>query len=326
MFKFRLAAAALAAAGVLASGAVHAQAYPSKPVTLVIPFAAGGPTDIVGRQLALAMSKSLGQQVVVDNKPGAGGTLAAGLVAKAPADGYMVLLHHIGMSTAPALYRKMTFDPLKDYEYVGQVVDVPMTLVAKKDFPPNDVKELIPYLKANAAKVNLANAGLGAASHLCGLLFMSAIETDLTTVPYKGTAPAMTDLQGGQVDLLCDQTTQTSELIKSGRIKAYAATTSKRLAVLPDLPTLQEGGVKNFEMNVWHGIYAPKGTPKESIDKLNASLREALGNAEFKSAMEKLGAVIVPAEKATPAGLSTFLKAEIDKWSPIIKKAGQYAD
>ena len=305
---------------------VAAQNYPTKPVTLIVPFAAGGPTDIVTRQLAQAMIKSMGGTVIVENKPGAGGTLAVEYVAKSAPDGYTVLVHHIGMSTAPALYRVLRFNPMNDFEYIGQVVDVPMTLVANKDFPPKNYAELIPYLKANRDKVNYANAGLGAASHLCGLLFMSTIEVDLQTIPYKGTAPAMTDLQGGQVQLLCDQTTQTTSLINTGRVKAYGVTTKEKVSSLPNLATLDSQGLKGFDLAVWHGMYAPKGTPKAVTDKLNASLQAALKEPAFKEAMDKLGAIIVPPAKQTPEGLKTFLKAEIDKWTPIIKKAGQYAD
>jgi tripartite-type tricarboxylate transporter receptor subunit TctC len=315
-----------AAALALATAQAGAQSYPTKPVTLIVPFAAGGPTDIVARQLAQAMAKSIGGTVLVENKPGAGGTLAVEYVAKAPADGYNVLIHHIGMSTAPALYRTLRFNPMTDFEYIGQVVDVPMTRVANNNFPPKNYAELIPYLKANKDKVNYANAGLGAASHLCGLLFMSTIEVDLQTIPYKGTAPAMTDLQGGQVQLLCDQSTQTTSLINSGRIKAYGVTTKEKVSSLPNLATLDSQGLKGFDLAVWHGMYAPKGTPKAATDKLNASLQAALKDPGFREAMDKLGAIVVPPAKQTPEGLRTFLKAEIDKWTPIIKKAGQYAD
>ncbi len=315
-----------AAALAFATAQVGAQNYPTKPVTLIVPFAAGGPTDIVARQLAQAMAKSIGGTVLVENKPGAGGTLAVEYVAKSAADGYNVLIHHIGMSTAPALYRTLRFNPMTDFEYIGQVVDVPMTLVANNSFPPKNYAELIPYLKANRDKVNYANAGLGAASHLCGLLFMSTIEVDLQTIPYKGTAPAMTDLQGGQVQLLCDQSTQTTSLINTGRIKAYGVTTKEKVSSLPNLATLDSQGLKGFDLAVWHGVYAPKGTPKTVTDKLNASLQAALKDPGFQAAMDKLGAIIVPQAKQTPDGLRNFLKAEIDKWTPIIKKAGQYAD
>lgn len=303
-----------------------AQSYPTRPVTLVVPFAAGGPTDVAARALGQAMEKTMGQPVVVENKAGAGGTLAVSDVARATPDGYRILIHHIGMSTAPALYRKLSFDPLKDFEYIGQVLDVPMTLLVKTGLPVNSVKELAVYAKANKDKITLANAGLGAASHLCGLLFQQAIEVDLTTVPYKGTAPAMADLLGGQVDILCDQTTQTIPQIQGGKVKALAVTTAKRLDALKDLPTAAESGLPGFDLAVWHGVYAPKGTPKPVTDKLNASLQAALKDPAVVKRFADLGAVIVPADKQTPDGLARHLKAEIDKWAPIIKKAGQYAD
>jgi tripartite-type tricarboxylate transporter receptor subunit TctC len=303
-----------------------AQAYPTGPVTIVVPFAAGGPTDLVARMMTIPMSKFLGVSVIVENTAGAGGTLAAQRVVKAPADGQMVFLHHMGMSTAPALYKKLSFDPLKDFEYIGQVVDVPMTLLGRKDFPANNYSELITYLKANREKVTLANAGLGAVSHLCGLLFMSQIGIDLNTVPYRGTGPAMNDLMGGQVDLLCDQTTQTVPLIKDNRVKVFGATSLKRLAALPNVPTLDEQGLKGFEVKVWHGLYAPKNTPKATLDKLNAALVAAMQDPQVKQRLSDLSSDIVPLEKMTPAGLKTHLEAEILKWGPVIKKAGVYAD
>lgn len=315
-------AAFLAATGLPAL----AQGFPDKPINLVIPFAAGGPTDVVARMLAVPMGKSLGQSVIVENAVGAGGTIAATKVARATPNGHTIFLHHMGMSTAPALYRKLSFDPLKDFEYIGQVVDVPMTLLARKDFPATNLQELLTYVKANKDKVSLANAGLGAVSHLCGLLFMSSIGVDLTTVPYKGTGPAMNDLMGGQVDLLCDQTTQTVPLIKEGRVKVFGATTSQRLSALPTVPTLDEQGLKGFEVKVWHGMYAPKGTPTEVINKLNAALRAALQDPMVKQRLADLSSEIPAPDKVTPQGLKTHLEAEIQKWGPVIRKAGIYAD
>ena len=303
-----------------------AQGYPTRPVTLVVPFAAGGPTDVVARTLAQAMGKPLGQTVVVENKLGAGGTIAANYVAKAAPDGYTIFIHHNGMATAPALYRKLPFDPMTDFEYIGQVADVPMTLLGRKDLPPDTLKDLIPYLKANAQKINLANAGLGAVSQLCGMLFMQAIGTEFTPVPFQGTAPAMVALLGGQVDILCDQTTQTIPQIKGGKVKFYGVTTKERIKALPDAPTLDEQGLKGFEVVVWHGVYAPKGTPKEALDKLNAALRTALKDPAVGAKLAELGGQIVPESKQTPAALRDWLKSEIDKWGPIIRKAGTYAD
>ncbi|HMN81091.1 MAG TPA: tripartite tricarboxylate transporter substrate binding protein BugD [Burkholderiaceae bacterium] len=314
------------AAGSLSGAAFAQAAFPSRPVTLVVPFAAGGPTDVVARTLGQAMTKHLGQTVIVENTVGAGGTIGVNRVARAQPDGYTVLIHHNGMATAVGLYRKLTFNPLTDFEYIGQVADVPMTLLAKKTMPANTLPELIAYLKANKDKVTVANAGLGAVSHLCGMLFMSAIQTELTTVPYKGTAPAMTDLLGGQVDVLCDQTTQTLPQIKAGNVKLYGVTASKRISSLPTTPTLAEQGLPGFEVVVWHGVYAPKGTPKAAVDKLNEALRQSLQDADVKAKLADLGAEIVPPEKQTPQGLQTWVKSEIDKWTPIIRKAGVYAD
>ncbi|MEO8441908.1 MAG: tripartite tricarboxylate transporter substrate-binding protein, partial [Betaproteobacteria bacterium] len=241
---------------------VFAQDYPNKQIVLVVPFAAGGPTDTLARNLGVTLTKLLKQQVIIDNAGGAGGTIGINKVAKAKNDGYTLLLMHIGMSTSPALYRKLPYDTLNDFEFIGQVADVPMTMLGKKALPPNNLKELLPYLKANKAKLTYANAGLGAASHLCGLLFMSQNEIDLTTVPYKGTAPAMTDLIGGQVDLMCDQTTNTTQQVQAGTVKVYGVTSAQRVPSLKDVPTLAEQGMKGFEVVVWHGLYAPKGTPK----------------------------------------------------------------
>jgi tripartite-type tricarboxylate transporter receptor subunit TctC len=309
-------------------GAVRldAQQYPNKVVTVIVPFTTGGPTDAVARLLAVPMSKSLGTQMIVENVGGAGGTIGANRVAKAPADGYTLFLHHIGMSTAPALYRKLPYDPINDFEPIGLINETPMTVVAKKDFPPKDIKEMITHLKANKDKVNLANAGLGAASHLCGMLFMSTIQVDLTTIPYNGTAPAMNDLLGGQVDLMCDQTTNTMAQIKAEKIKVYGVTTPKRVPSLPNVPTLDEAGLKGFEVSVWHGLYAPKGTPKAVVEKLTNALQAALRDATLRQRFADLGADTVAENRATPDALRKHLKAEIDKWGPIIKKAGVYAD
>ena len=326
MFRQTLFAMAAAAAGLLASGNAAAQGYPARPITLVVPFAAGGPTDIVARALSIPMGKALGQTVVVENKAGAGGTLAAGTVARAPNDGYTFLIHHNGMATAPALYRKLAYNPLTDFEYVSQVVDVPMTLIARKDLPAKTFPELQAYLKAQGDKVNLAHAGLGAVSHLCGMVFRQAIGVDLTTVPYGGTGPALQALLGGQVDLMCDQTTQTVPHIKAGSVRFFGVTTAQRIKALPDAPTLAEQGMKGFEVMVWHGVYAPKGTPKEATEKFNAALRTALKDPNFVARMADLGAEIVPDSKLTPDGLRSWLKQEIDRWGPVIKAAGVYAD
>ena len=317
----------LAAVGVLAAALAQAQAtWPSRPVTLVVPFAAGGPTDVVARTLAASMTRTLGQTVVVENKLGAGGTVAAAAVAKAAPDGYTFFIHHNGMATSTALYRKLPYDPLADFEYVSQAVDVPMTLLARKDLPAGNLQELLAYLKANESKINLANAGLGAVSQLCGMLFQRAAGLKFTEVPFQGTAPAMNALLGGQVDILCDQTTQTIPQIKAGSVKLYGVTTKNRIKSLPNAPTLAEQGLKDFEVVVWHGIYAPKGTPKPVIERMNAAVRAALKDPDVVKRMDDLGAEIVPDAKLTPEGLQTWLKAEIDKWGPIIKAGGKFAD
>jgi len=321
-FKFFVQAALLA----LLASVAQAQTYPTKAINMVVPFSAGGPTDTLGRTIAQAMTANLKQSVIIENVGGAGGTIGVNRVAKASPDGYTILLHHIGMSTAPALYRNLPYKPLSDFEYIGMVADVPMTMIARKDFPADNFKDFLAYVKANKAKVTYANAGLGAASHLCGLLFMTAIETDLTTVPYKGTAPAMNDLLGGQVDFMCDQTTNTTAQIKGGKVKVYGVTTKTRVPSLKDVPTLQEQGMKGFEVAVWHGIYAPKGTPKPVLDKLVTALQAALQDANVKLRFADLGTEPVAQNRATPEALQTFLKSEIDKWGPIIKKAGIYAD
>jgi tripartite-type tricarboxylate transporter receptor subunit TctC len=319
-------AGALGIFSMLLASPAWAQQYPSKVISLIIPFAAGGPTDTVGRLLAQAMGASLKQQIIVENVAGAGGTIGAARVARATPDGHTIFLHHIGHSTAPALYRKLPYDTIRDFEPIGLVTDVPMTLVAKKDFSAKDVRELLAYVKDNKTKVTLGNAGLGSVSHLCGMLFMSTIETDLTTVPYKGTGPAMNDLLGGQIDLLCDQTTNTTSQIKAEKIKVYGVTLKKRVPSLPNVPTLHEAGLPGFEIAAWHGLYAPKGTPKPVIDKLATALQAALKDGTVKARFAELGTEPVSDDRATPDALRAHLKAEIDKWGPIIKKAGVYAD
>lgn len=314
--------------GLFAHASSWAQAaWPDKPIVMVVPYSAGGPTDVVARMLAIPMGKSLGQTVIVENTVGAGGTIAPARVARAAPNGYTILIHHMGMATAPALYKKLSFDPLKDFEYIGQVIDVPMTLLSRKDFPANNFQELLTYVKANKDKVSLANAGTGAVSQLCGLLFANQIGVNLTTVPYKGAGPALNDLMGGQVDLLCDQTTQTAPVIKDGtRVKVFGVTTPKRLASMPNIPTLDEQGLKGFDVKVWHGVYAPKGTPADVLAKLNVALRAALQDDAVKVRIAELSSEIVPMEKVTPESLRTHLAAETAKWGKVIKAAGVEAD
>jgi tripartite-type tricarboxylate transporter receptor subunit TctC len=304
----------------------YAQDYPSKVITIIVPFAAGGPSDTIARLTAQSMGAILKTQLIVENVGGAGGTLGAARLTQAKPDGYTLLVHHIGHATAPALYRKLPYDAIRDFDPVGLINDGAMALVARKDFPAKNLKELLAYVKANKDKVNMANAGIGSASHLCGMLFMSAINTDFTTIPYKGTGPAMNDLLGGQVDFMCDQTTNNASQIKAGRINAYGITTAKRVAALPDIPTMSEAGMPNFTVSVWHAMYAPKGTPQPIIDKLSKALQGALKDPNLKQRFADLGSEPVAQNLATPDALRAHLKAEIDKWGPIIKKAGVFAD
>jgi tripartite-type tricarboxylate transporter receptor subunit TctC len=318
-----MAGAALAS---LAAGAAFAQEdYPTGPVTIVVPFAAGGPTDTVTRLIAEPMSETLGQQIVVQNVAGAGGTLAGTQVANAPNDGSVILMHHIGMSTAPTLYPDLAYDPLEDFEMIGLVTNVPMTMIARKDFEPTTLEELVTYVQENADSVTYANAGIGAASHLCGLLFMSAIDTQVTTVPYQGTGPAMTDLLGGQVDFMCDQTTNTTGQITSGEVKAYAVTTEERLDALPDLPTSAEAGLPDFQVGVWHGLYAPADTDPAIIEKLTAALQAALADENVIARFAELGTAPVSAEQATPEAHAAYLEEQINLWAPIIEASGDMA-
>ncbi|WP_430869753.1 tripartite tricarboxylate transporter substrate-binding protein [Cupriavidus basilensis] len=310
----------------ISSGVMAENAFPSKPITLVVPFSAGGPTDVVSRALGQAMSKDLGQSVIVENRLGAGGTVAAAYVARAQPDGYTILIHHNGMATAPALYKRLSYDPLKDFAYIGQVADVPMTLLGRKDLPPTTAADLVKYVTQNKDKVSLANAGLGAVSQLCGLLFEEAVHVKMNSIPYQGTGPALTALLGGQVDLLCDQTTSTLSHINANRLKVYGVTTPKRIKALPNTPTLQEGGLKGFEMKVWHGLYAPKGTPPAVTARLTKALQKALQDPMVSKRLDELGAEIVPVDKQTPEGLKTWLKAESDKWQPLLKTMKVEAD
>ena len=302
------------------------QEFPQKPVTLIVPFAAGGPTDVVARHLAVAMGKSLGQPVIVENRASSGGIVGTDAVLRSEPNGYTLLIHNIGMSTLPALSRTLKFNPATDFDYIGQVADVPMTLVGRKDLSPANFRELQAYIASNQKKINLANAGIGTASHLCGLMLMSRLKLPMTTVPYKGAAPAMNDLQGGQVDLLCDQITTTLQPINAGRVKPYGSTTRTRLTALQDLPTLSEQGLSDFEVSVWHGIYAPKHLPLAVSDRLVRALQDGVADPVFRDSLQKLGAVPVSKEKASPEGLSAHLRQEIARWTPVIKQAEAFID
>jgi tripartite-type tricarboxylate transporter receptor subunit TctC len=321
----RRATLALASLG-LASGPAFAQQFPSRTITIIVPFAAGGPTDTVTRLVAEAMGREIGQTVVVENVGGAGGTLGAARVAQARPDGYTLLLHHIGMATAPTLYRRLPYDPVGGFETIGLVTEVPMTLVAKKDFPANTLAEAVAVIKREGDRLNYANAGIGAASHLCGLLLQKAADTAMTTVPFRGTGPAMQELLSGRVDLMCDQTTNTTEQINAGAIKVLAVTTPERVASLPNVPTSAEAGLPGFEVTVWHGLYAPKGTPAEIQQRLSKALQAALRDPRLIQRFAELGTAPVAQDRATPEAHRRFWQADIAKWRPIIQAAGQYAD
>ncbi len=303
-----------------------AQSYPEQPITIVVPFSAGGPTDTVTRLVAQAMSEDLGQQIVVENVGGAGGTLGAARVAQADNDGYTLLLHHIGMATTAILYRELPYDAFEDFAHIGLVTEVPMVMVGRSDLEAETLEEVVEYVRAGGEDVMYANAGIGAASHLCGLLFMNAIDTQMTTIPYQGTGPAVTDLMGGQVDLMCDQTTNTTNQIRDGSIKGYAVTVPERLESLPDLPTTAEAGIEGFEVTIWHGLYAPAGTPDEIVARLTESLQVALQDEAVIERFADLGTSPSPQEDATPEALRAKVQNEIDLWRPIIEAAGVYAN
>ena len=327
MFKKTLICAALLATAVVGA---HADDYPAdKPVTLVVPFSAGGPTDRVARDLAEALRKPLGAtSIVVDNAAGAGSTIGNAKVARARPDGYTLLLTHVGMATTPVLYRKLPYNYDTDFEYLGMVNDVPMTLIGKPDLPAANFQELRDWMAKNPGKVNMGNAGIGSASHLCGLLLQSELKIEMTTVPYKGTGPAIADLLGGQIDLLCDQTTNTTGQIEAKKVKTYGVTTLKRLTTpaLKDIPTLDEQGLKNFQVTIWHGLYAPKGTPAPVLKKINDALKVALKDPDFIRKQEGLGAVVVTDKRMEPAEHKKFVEAEVARFGPAIKAAGVYAD
>jgi len=323
MLKIVLAFACLA--GVVATNAA-AQEFPAKPVTLMMPYAAGGPGDAITRIIGAGMGKVLGRQFMVENTAGAGGTIGTAKVAAAPPDGYSLLVMHLGHAANTALYPNLRYDAVADFEPIGMIVESPMAFVARKDFPAANFKDFVAYVKAGKEKVTFGHAGVGSASHLCGLLFFSAIETTVTTIPYKGTGPALNDLVGGQFDFMCDQTLNVLQPASAGLIKAYAVTTPARIAVAPDLPTATEAGLPGFQTAVWFAMYAPKGTPKPVIDKLSAALQAALQDPEVKGRFAAAGAETVSPERAQPEALRAHLKAEIAKWVPLIKKAGVYAE
>ena len=309
-----------------AAVSVSAQNYPARTINLIVPFAAGGPSDALARLVAQSMSATLGQQVAIENVTGAGGTLGAAKGAQSRPDGYTMLLAHIGQSASVTLYRKLPYDPVGAFDAIGLIAEVPMVVVGRKDLPPKDIGELIGFIKANKDKVTYGNGGVGSASHFCGLLFMSAVQAEMTTVSYRGSGPAMLDVLGGRVDLLCDQTTTTTSHMRSGTIKGYAVTMKARVPAAPELPTLSEAGLRDFDLSVWYGLVVPKGTPKPIADQLSAALRAAISDATVVKRLAEFGAQPVSPDRATPDTFAAFLRADVAKWAPVIKAAGVYAD
>lgn len=309
------------AAGI--SSVVSAQQYPAaKTVTIVVPFAAGGPSDKIARDVAEALRKPLGQMVIVDNTGGAGGTIGTTKVARANPDGYTLLVHHIGFSTAPSLYKNPGYKP-DDFEYLGLINEAPSTLITRPTIQAKDFADLRKFISSNK-DLNMANAGVGSASHLCGLLLQDAIKSNMTLIPYKGTAPAMTDLIGGQVDIMCEQATNSAPQIEGKKVKAYGITSAKRsqAPALAQIPTLNEAGLKGFNFNVWHGLYAPKGTPPEVVKKINEALKTALKDPELVKRQEALGITVISDTRLNPAEHKKFVSAEVAKWAKVIKDAG----
>ncbi len=304
---------------------LHAADYPTRSITMVVPYPPGGPTDIVARTLAASMEKTLKQPVVVDNTSGAGGTVGSAKVARSPNDGYWLLLNNIGMATTPSLYRSLAYKP-DDFAPIGLVATMPTVIIARKDLPANNLEELLAYIKKDPAKVNYGHSGIGSAAHLCGLLYQSAIKQRVTTIAYKGAAPAMTDIMSGQFDFMCEQTSSTVPFVESGKVKAMAVTSKKRIPQLPDVPTTAESGLAALDIGVWHGVYAPKGTPKEIVDRLSAALAEALRDPNVQKRYAEIGAVIATPEEGQPAPLAKLQQAEAARWAPIIKAAAEYAD
>lgn len=329
MDKLQRRVVGLALGSILLAGAGVVRAeFPEKPVTLVVPFAAGGPSDKIARDVAEALRKRLGQTVIVENVGGAGGTLGAAKVAKASADGYTLLVHHIGFATAPSLYRRLPYKGIEDFAYLGLINEAPSTLIGRTQLAAKDFAELRQWIAADPAKVNLAHAGVGSASHLCGLMLQSALKAEMTTVPYKGTSPAMTDLMGGQVDLMCEQATNAVPQIESGKVKAFAVTSKERMKLpsLAGLPTLSEAGLADFNVTVWHGLYAPRNTPPAVLTKLNDALRAALKDPDLVKRQEAVGITVVSDSRVEPAAHKKFVEDEVARWAKIIQAAGAYAD
>jgi tripartite-type tricarboxylate transporter receptor subunit TctC len=329
--KTRLLSRVLLLGAVALSQSAWAQSFPikDKPITIVVPFSAGGPTDRLARDIAEGLRKPLGGvSIVVENMVGAGGAIATQKVAKAAPDGHTILINHIGMATMPTLVRKLGFQVDNDFTYLGMIHEVPMTIVSRPNLEAKDYKQLTAWIAKNKDKVNLGNAGIGSASHLCGLLWQSALRTEMVGIPYKGVSMAINDLMAGQIDLLCDQTTNTMAYIEGHKIKAFAVTSPKRLNLptLSNLPTMQELGVKGFQVSIWHGTYAPKGLSPQVQAQWHAALRSVLTDPAFVKKQEALGAVMITDKRIDTDEHRKLVLSEIAKWSPVIKAAGVNAD
>lgn len=311
------------AALALWTGSAFAQAYPTKPVTVIVPFAAGGPTDVIARIVGEHMSKTLGQQLVIENVVGAGGTTGITRGAQAAPDGYTIMMGHMGThGAAPALYPNLKYDPAKGFEPIGLAAGTPILIVAKKDFPAKDLKEFVAYVKANASKINEAHAGIASVSHTTCLMLTHQLGIKLTEVAYRGTGPALNDLVGGQVDIMCDQIVNLVEQVKGGQIKAYAVATPERSPALPDVPTTKEGGLPEYQVSAWNALFAPKGTPAPVVAKLTDALSKALDDPATRKRLLDLGGVIPEGQQRGGTYLGTFVAAEVARWTPIIKAAG----
>jgi tripartite-type tricarboxylate transporter receptor subunit TctC len=318
--------AALLFAIFAASPAAAEDVYPSHPITMISPYAPGGASDFLARTLAEALKTRLSQTVIVQNVGGAGGAVGSMQAARAKPDGYTLLLNHIGMSTIPLLYKKLAFDPLVSYEFIGLFAEAPMVILARKDFAPKNFAELVAYARANKEKLTVASAGMGSATHLCAMLFQEAVGVPLTTVQYKGAGPAVLDLRGGQVDLICDLPTVNSGLIRSGELRAYVLTAAQRMATLPDVPTAAEVGMPSLDIGVWFALYAPLGTPKPILDTLNKALRDIVADKAVGAQLEKIETYLLPLDQATPEAHRRKLASQIELWRPIIEKAGIQAE
>jgi tripartite-type tricarboxylate transporter receptor subunit TctC len=303
-----------------------AQDFPNRPITMVMPYAAGGPGDTITRLFAGAMQKHLGQQIVVDNTAGASGSIGTAKVARSQPDGYTLLMIHVSHATNLSMFKNLPYHPVDDFEPIGRATSGPMVIVARNDFPAKNLNDFVAYLKANGEKVSLAHAGVGSASHLCGLMMMNALGVKLNEIPYKGTAPALTDLIGGQVDILCDQTSGTVPSVKSGRIKAYASAGKARLPQLPEVPAITDAGVQGFDINISFGLYAPKGTPKPALDQLTSALQKSVTDPEVQQRLDAMGIAPVSADQARPEALRAHLKNEIDTLGSLLLKSGVKAN